>query len=226
MRRTLSTCAALATLFVVACGDDDADTRSAAGDSDAPRTVRHAMGTTKITGTPERVIVLDTGELDSAVALGVKPVGAVEAIAGEGLPAYLGDAVRGIELVGTIEQPNVEAIAALQPDLILSSKVRHEAIYGQLTRVAPTVFSEEVGVTWKKNFALHASALGLSDQAGRLQAEYEDKARSGQRSRRKARRHHGVGRALGRRRGAHLPEGELPRHDSRGRWPAAPEGPG
>jgi len=170
-------CAALlATLFLVACGDDDADTTSAAVEPAATRTVKHAMGITKITGTPERVVVLDTGELDSAVALGVKPVGAVEAIAGEGLPTYLGDAVKGIELVGTIEQPNVEAIAALRPDLILSSKVRHEAIHDQLARVAPTVFSEEVGVTWKENFALHARALGHVGEAGRLQAEYEDKA--------------------------------------------------
>ncbi len=177
MRRSLSTCAALlATLFVVACGDDETDTSGAAPAADATRTVTHAMGITKITGTPKRVVVLDTGELDSAVALGVKPVGAVEAIAGDGLPAYLGDAVKGIELVGTIEQPNVEAIAALRPDLILSSKVRHEAIYDQLARVAPTVFSEEVGVTWKENFALHARALGQADKAGRLQAEYEDKA--------------------------------------------------
>jgi iron complex transport system substrate-binding protein len=178
LRRSLSMCAALlATLFVVACGDTDTDSTPAAGESDATRTVRHAMGTTNITGTPARVVVLDTGELDSAVALGLKPVGAVEAIAGEGLPAYLGDAVRDIKLVGTIEQPNVEAIAALRPDLILSSKVRHEAIYDQLARVAPTVFSEEVGVTWKENFALHARALGLSDQGRRLRAEYEETAR-------------------------------------------------
>lgn len=178
MRATLSLYAVLlATLFATACGDDDTDTTPGASQSAAPRTVTHAMGSTTITGTPRRVVVLDTGELDSAVALGVRPVGAVEAIAGEGLPAYLGDAVEGVKLVGTIEQPNVEAIAALRPDLILSSKVRHEAIYDQLSRVAPTVFSEEVGVTWKANFALHADALGLSDDAERLQAEYEDQAR-------------------------------------------------
>jgi len=162
---------------MVACGDDETDTSSAAPAADATRTVTHAMGTTKITGTPKRVVVLDTGELDSAIALGIKPMGAVEAITGEGLPDYLGDAVKGIKLVGTIEQPSVEAIAALRPDLILSSKVRHEAIYDQLTRVAPTVFSEEVGVTWKENFSLHARALGLTDEATRLQTEYDDKAR-------------------------------------------------
>jgi iron complex transport system substrate-binding protein len=180
LRATLTAiAAAAAALAIGACGDDNGDAATAAGDDEpaATRTVQHAMGTTKITGTPERVVVLDTGELDSLVALGVKPVGAVEAIAGDGLPAYLGHAVDGVKLVGTIEQPSIEAIAALEPDLILSSKIRHEAIYDQLSRIAPTVFTEEVGVTWKKNFALHAEALGRTAQAGKLQAEYDEKAR-------------------------------------------------
>lgn len=162
---------------LAACGDDEPSATAAAPTKSAePRVVEHAMGSTTIEGTPQRVVVLDTGELDSAIALGVKPVGAVEAIAGEGLPAYLGDAVDGIELVGTIEQPSIEAIAALRPDLILSSKTRHEAIYDELARVAPTVFTEEVGVTWKENFALHAEALGLTDEAATLQEEYETAA--------------------------------------------------
>jgi len=179
VRRILSICVALlATLTVTACGDDDNQAASASSAPEATRTVRHAMGTATITGTPKRVVVLDTGELDSAVALGVKPVGAVEAIAGAGLPAYLGDAAEGVELVGTIEQPNVEAIAALRPDLILSSKTRHEAIYDQLSRVAPTVFSETVGVTWKENFALHGQALGRTAETRRLQDEYREKAKA------------------------------------------------
>ncbi|MGH2943722.1 MAG: ABC transporter substrate-binding protein [Solirubrobacteraceae bacterium] len=178
MRRTIGILtAAVMALAIGACGGDDDGGGSAAERTDAtPRSVVHAMGTSRITGTPERVVVLDTGELDSAVALGVKPVGAVEAIAGAGFPAYLADAAKGAKTVGTIEQPNIEAIAALKPDLILSSKLRHEAIYDQLSRIAPTVFSEEVGVAWKENFALHGRALGRAD-ARRLQAEYERKAR-------------------------------------------------
>jgi iron complex transport system substrate-binding protein len=168
-------------LGVAACGGDDEGSGQEAAQSASAsetRTVRHVMGTTEVTGRPERVVVLDTGELDSAVALGVKPVGAVEAIAGAGFPEYLAEAVDGVEKVGTIEQPSVEAIAALQPDLILSSKLRHEAIYDQLSQIAPTVFTEEVGVTWKENFDLHAEALGRTEEAERLTQEYRDKVDS------------------------------------------------
>lgn len=169
--------AALAALGVAACGGTDgaegASERAAA--SQAPREVRHAMGTTRVPADPQRVVVLDTGELDSAIALGVEPVGAVEAIAGEGFPDYLGERIEGVEKVGTIEQPNLEAIAALRPELILSSKIRHESIYDELSRIAPTVFTEEVGVTWKDNFDLHARALGRTDDARRLSEDYRQK---------------------------------------------------
>jgi iron complex transport system substrate-binding protein len=138
------------------------------------RVVEHAMGQTEVPQDPERVVVLDTGELDSAMTLGVKPVGAVEAIEGEGFPSYL-EGTEEIENVGTIEQPNLERIAALEPDLILSSKLRHEQIYDQLSQIAPAVFTETTGVTWKENFELHAKALGRTQEAKKVEGEYRQR---------------------------------------------------
>jgi len=129
------------------------------------------MGETQIEGTPKRVVVLDTGELDSAMSLGVTPVGAVEAVEGLGLPSYL-EGTGGIENVGTIEEPNLEKIATLEPDLILSSRLRHEAIYDQLSQIAPTVFTETTGVTWKANFEKHAEAMNRGGEARRIMADY------------------------------------------------------
>jgi len=137
-----------------------------------PRTVRHAMGETRIERAPVRVVTLDTGELDTAVELGIKPVGTVD-YGADGLPAYFKPAeIEGVDVVGTIQQPNLEAIARLRPDVILSSKLRHEALYGQLSQIAPTVLAERVGVTWKQNFDLFAQALGREEQADRTRARY------------------------------------------------------
>lgn len=162
----------LAVVFLVTagCGGGSGE---GGGATESERVIEHAMGETEISGTPERVVVLDTGELDSAMTLGVKPVGAVEAIPGEGLPAYL-EGTQDIELVGTIEQPNLEKIATLEPDLILSSKLRHEQIYEQLNEIAPTVFTETTGVTWKENFEVHAKALGRTEEADKVKQDYQD----------------------------------------------------
>lgn len=160
---------------VAACGGAGGGGVSG-GSQEEARTVEHAMGETEISGTPERVVVLDTGELDSAASLGVKPVGSVEAVEDLGLPSYL-QGTGGIENVGTIEEPNLEKIATLEPDLILSSKVRHEAIYDQLSRIAPTVLTATTGVTWKKNFEKHAEAMNREAEGRRVMAGYQDRLR-------------------------------------------------
>lgn len=178
----------LVALLATACGATVTDggdgtdqgaapTASPASDAAFPRTIEHAAGETTIPEQPERVVVLDTGELDSMVALGIVPVGAVRAPVEDGLLDYLQDETEGTtELVGTIDEPNLEQIAALQPDLILSSVLRHEALYDELSQIAPTVFTETVGVVWKENFLVHAEAVGLGAEAERMLADYEARA--------------------------------------------------
>ena len=160
----LVVCAAV--LAAAACAGNEGG-----GDGPPATTAEHPMRETEIEGTPDRVVLLDTGELDSAMSLGVKPVGAVEAVEGLGLPSYL-EGTGGIENVGTIEEPNLEKIATLEPDLILSSRLRHEAIYDQLSQIAPTVFTETTGVTWKANFEKHAEAMNRGGEARRIMAEH------------------------------------------------------
>ncbi|GAB3355682.1 ABC transporter substrate-binding protein [Modestobacter lapidis] len=176
-----ATLAVAATLTLTACGGSDPGGDAAGPTEPAAesRTVQHALGETVIEGTPERVVVLDTGELDAALALGVTPVGSVRTDVSDELPAYIQDAgvdPADIENVGTIAEPNLEAIAALDPDLILTNRVRHEDIADQLSAIAPTVFAEAIGETWKENLLLDAEALNLSDKAEQLLAEHEERA--------------------------------------------------
>src|SRR3546814_13000668 len=96
------------------------------------------MGSTEVPAEPERVVVLDSSFLDASLALGVTPVAATEAIAGSGMPAYLGDAVTDMEVVGLIEEPDPEAIAGQRPDLIPGPQVRHEAHSAARSGMAPS----------------------------------------------------------------------------------------
>jgi iron complex transport system substrate-binding protein len=163
---------AVALLAAAGCGGSGDET----ADENAGRTVTHAMGTAEISGEPERIVGLDYDVLDTLTALGLEPAGGSEAIAGFGIPAYLRDQVGGMKLVGTIEEPSLEAIAALDPDLIISSKVRHEQIYDELSAIAPTVFAENVGATWKQNVPLYGEAVSKRDEAEQLLADYEERA--------------------------------------------------
>ncbi|MGW4411534.1 ABC transporter substrate-binding protein [Nonomuraea sp. NPDC004702] len=163
--------ALLPVLALAACG-----TSTGTEDAGPTRTVKHAMGETKVPMTPKRVVVLDTDKLDTMVSLGMAPIGAAQAGENQTWPEYLGSALSATKPVGTLQQPNIEAIMALKPDLILGSKFRQAAFYDKLSKIAPTVFTEKVGVTWKENFLLDAEALGKKEQASGLLSAYERRA--------------------------------------------------
>ena len=138
------------------------------------------MGDVKIPSRPKRVVVLDTGELDDVTLLGIDPVGAVAPHfkTEGGFPTYLKGELGGTEDVGPLLEPNLEKIASLKPDLILSSKVRHEKVYDKLSAIAPTVFTETTGGVWKENLKVHAEALGLEKEAAAKLKEYETRAKA------------------------------------------------
>ncbi|GGN97153.1 ABC transporter substrate-binding protein [Microbispora bryophytorum] len=142
-----------------------------------PRIITHAMGTTEIKAPPSRVVVLDVGELDNVVSLGVKPVGFAPSEGSPELPSYLKKDAGTPKNVGTINSLNLEAIAGLHPDLILGSQLRAAEQYDELSKIAPTVFSIRPGFTWKENYLLNAAALDKTEEAKAKLAEYDRKVK-------------------------------------------------
>ncbi|WP_086819269.1 ABC transporter substrate-binding protein [Allokutzneria sp. NRRL B-24872] len=142
-----------------------------------PRTIKHAMGSTTLQKRPERVIVLDGGELDNVVALGVKPVGVAYAEGSPVMPGYLAAKAGDPANVGTINALKLEAIKGLRPDLILGSRLRAEQLYPKLAEIAPTVFSLRPGFTWKENFRLNAAALDRTAEATAQLADHTRRAK-------------------------------------------------
>ena len=141
-------------------------------------TVTHAMGEEEFDKVPERIVVLDSPPLDALVALGITPVGAPEIGAGRGFPAYLADKLSTTEPVGYIAEPDIDAIANLAPDLIIGSKVRHEALYEELSAIAPTVFSEDTGTNWTEQAELTAAAVNQTTEMDELIAGVQERAKS------------------------------------------------
>lgn len=157
----------------------DQETAKLGSDAEAgvfPRTVKHALGETKLDKKPERVVVLDSGELDAVLSLGVTPVGMGVNAGQNGVPAYLADKASGIQAVGTVSDLNLEGIAKLKPDLILGSKLRANDLYDELAAIAPTVFSIRPGFPWKEDFLLAAEALGEETKAVQVLNDYQKRA--------------------------------------------------
>jgi iron complex transport system substrate-binding protein len=145
-----------------------------AGPGVFPRTVTHARGATRLETRRARVVVLDTGELDDVLSLGVTPVG-IASPNGE-IPSYLQPKVAGVSNIGSLDGLRLEAVAALRPDLILGSRLRVDELYDQLTAIAPTVLSIRPGFPWKENLLLAGAALGEETRATELLNDYQRRA--------------------------------------------------
>jgi iron complex transport system substrate-binding protein len=145
-----------------------------------PRTVRNVVangtvGETVIPAKPQRVIVLDTGELDNMVSLGISPIGIAHPAGSPMAPDYL--ETTGAEDLGAYDALDLEQIKNLEPDLILGTSLRidDDALKKKLQDIAPTVLSPRPGVLWKQNFALNAAAVGEEKRAEQLMAEYAER---------------------------------------------------
>ncbi|MCX2721803.1 ABC transporter substrate-binding protein [Roseibium salinum] len=137
------------------------------------RDVTDSMGTVTVPDEPKRVVVLTNEGTEALLALGVTPVGAANSWNGDPWWDHISEAMEGAEPVGKESAVNLEMVAALEPDLILGNKQRHEEIHAQLSAIAPTVMSQELRGDWKINFRLYAEALGKQAEAEAAIDDYD-----------------------------------------------------
>jgi iron complex transport system substrate-binding protein len=190
-RTALRGTAVLAAALVLAgCGGSDAGETSSAEGSTAPSgsassafpvTVTTAFGDVEVPAEPVRVVALGWGDAETALALGVQPVGASDwlAFGGEGVgPWAAGEYDQAPEIIETLE-PSYEAIAALKPDLILDTKSPATSErYEKLSAIAPTIGQPEDTdpylTTYSQQLDLIGQALGKTDQAEAVATEVDD----------------------------------------------------
>jgi iron complex transport system substrate-binding protein len=165
-------------MVLAACGTSGNNENSSSGDKkeeETTRTVKHAMGETEVPENPEKVVILTNEGTEALLAMDVKPVGAVQSWLGDPWYDHISDDMKDVEVVGTESEVNLEAVAALKPDLIIGNKLRQEDIYDQLSAIAPTVYSETLKGDWQENFEFYAKALNKEDKGEEVMNAYSDR---------------------------------------------------
>ncbi|WP_204955723.1 ABC transporter substrate-binding protein [Metabacillus crassostreae] len=165
-------------LVLAACGSNTKESTKDAtdGTNEAPAeayTIEHAMGSTEIKGTPEKVVILTNEGTEALLSMGVTPVGAVQSWSGDPWYEHITEDMKDVQVVGTESDVNIEAIAKLQPDLIIGNKLRQEKVYEQLSKIAPTVFSETLKGEWQENYKIYAEALNRKDEGNKVIDDFE-----------------------------------------------------
>lgn len=97
-------------------------------------TVTHPQGETVIRETPQTVLVTDWAAFDNLTALGVPVAG----VPGGNVPGHLaGKVTDGLLRIGSLQEPDIEGIAAAKPDLVIIG-ARSRTSYPTISRIAPT----------------------------------------------------------------------------------------
>ena len=177
-RKLLVMLAVVAVFALAACGNSNEEPKEQSSNESETYNVQHAMGTTEVKGMPKRVVILTNEGTEALLALGMKPVGAVQSWTGDPWYDHIKDEMEGVEVVGTESEVNIEKIASLKPDLIIGNKLRQEKDYEKLSKIAPTVFSETLRGDWNENFKLYAKAVNQEAKGEEVLKAYEDKIQS------------------------------------------------
>ncbi|MGI5502891.1 iron-siderophore ABC transporter substrate-binding protein [Lentzea sp. CA-135723] len=177
--------AALAALALTACSTtpEAPTTGSSGGEGQFPVTIKTAFGDVTVPKQPQRVVALGWSDAETALALGVQPVGAADwlAVGKDGLGPWVTEKyTTAPKMLGT-QEIDLEALAALSPDLILDTKASgKEERQEQLAKLGVPVVGIPTGAeayltSWRDQLDMIGKAVGKTERAAQLKADLEGK---------------------------------------------------
>lgn len=138
-----------------------------------PVSVATYSGAATVEPKPASIAVFDIAALDTLDALGITAQGVVQPLYVD----YLDDAAEGAAPVGSLFEPDFEAVAALAPDLIVAGG-RSSKVAPDLAKIAPTVdmtiWEDTVGQGLARLEA-YGVIFGKEAEAAALKAQFEEK---------------------------------------------------
>jgi ferric hydroxamate transport system substrate-binding protein len=176
-RRLLAaTLAATAALALTACGTTEpaATTTTSAAQ---PISITDATGATiDLDGPATRVVGLEWNTVENLVSLGVKPVGVADVKGYDDWSSSV-PLTNSPKDVGTRDEPSVDAVAALAPDLIVTTTDLSASAVKQLKKIAPVLLVTAADSTDQiaqmfTNLDLIATATGTSAKAKTVEGTF------------------------------------------------------
>ncbi len=120
----------------------------------------------------KKIVTASLEAMEDAVALGVEPIGAITV--GDDFPSYLKDRLGAdVANVGNKFGPDVEAVTALAPDVILGSTKFDDAVTASLTKIAPTINVSHQSTNWEANLRLMGQLAEKTEEAEQKITDYQ-----------------------------------------------------
>lgn len=179
MRRITVLATAALALVLTACGSSE-NVTPAADSSAAPQPVSVTDARNKkvdLEAPAAKVVGLEWGAVENLVTLGVMPVGVADT-KGYGDWVTAGKLDPSVKDVGTRGEASVDAIVALDPDLVIVTTDESESTVAQIEKAVPVLVVRGAEAAnaipqMKKNLELIGAAVGKADQAKTVNADFD-----------------------------------------------------
>ncbi|MHA3976791.1 siderophore ABC transporter substrate-binding protein [Halovulum sp. GXIMD14794] len=136
-------------------------------------TVETARGAVDMPAAPETVVAFDIAAIDTLYALGIPVAGRPDKLYVD----YLAEA-EAAEVVGSLFEPDLEAINALQPDLVIlgsRSSTQLESLQGLAPTIDMTIPGEALIETGLARIDAYGALFDRADEAAALRNRLESK---------------------------------------------------
>ena len=163
-------------LVLAACGGaskEEGKTEKASGNGESAEkmTVEHKYGEAVVEKNPKKVVVFDFGILDTLDELGVEVTGVPQTTVPKYLEKY---SDKKYTNVGSLKEPDFEAIHSLKPDVIFISN-RQAELYDQFAEIAPTVYIDFDYSHYMDSFEKNMKLIGkIFDKEDQVAAKLKD----------------------------------------------------
>ncbi|MFD0203007.1 MULTISPECIES: ABC transporter substrate-binding protein [Saccharothrix] len=176
--RLLAPALVTAAVLLSACGTTETPTTTPTESAGGPVTVTDSRGKeVKLDSPAKKVVTLEWAETETVASLGVMPVGVADA-AGyktwDSAVPLTGD----VKDVGKRNEPSVDSIVALDPDLVIMAEGRGETLVGQLEKYVPVIVTKASDASrnldrLREDTKLIAQAIGKAAEGDKLLSELD-----------------------------------------------------
>ncbi|MCE7010225.1 iron-siderophore ABC transporter substrate-binding protein [Kibdelosporangium philippinense] len=171
---------AAAAILLSACGTTETPTTQPAENTGGPVKVTDARGkVVELKSAAKRVVALEWGEIEMVASLGVMPVGVADV---QGFKTWnsIVPLDASVKDIGKRSEPSVDAIVALNPDVVIMAHEGDSALVPQLEKYVPVVLTKTSDASrnfdrLREDMKLIAQTVGKPAEADKLLSEMDAK---------------------------------------------------
>lgn len=162
-------------ILLAACGQPAPSTTSSSAPASSSSMVKEENGVI-VHDAKAKVASMSIHITNNLLALGIQPAGSVIGGDVKDFLPHVADQLKGTQKLGVVTDPDMEALLALQPDVIYIDKEYSGKDLAKFEQIAPTIVMDMDQGTWQDQLKEIATHVGLEKKADTFIAEYDTKA--------------------------------------------------